>query len=69
MGPAWFQLARRLIIFALGAAIIIDALTDKQYVVPELIIGMIMVGVLPLDDFAHLLRRNGRRPPPKPGPD
>ena len=69
MGPAWFQLARRLIIFALGAAVIIDALTDKQYVVPELLIGMIMVGVLPLDDFAHLLRRNGRARHPPADPD
>ena len=66
MGPAWFVLVRRVVVFVLGAAVIIDALTDKQYVVPELVIGMIMVGVLPLDEFAHLLRRNGRAPPRPP---
>ena len=66
--PTWWPFLRRLVIFALGVAIVIDAFTDKQYVVPELIIGMIMIGILPLDDFAHLLRRNGRGPPRRTGP-
>lgn len=54
-----FAQIRRLVIFILGVAIMIDALWDRQYVVPELIIGMIMVGVLPIDDFIRSLR--GRR--------
>ena len=59
MGPPWWQFLRRVVIFALGVAIIIDALWDQQYVVPELIVGLIMTGVLPLDDLAHLVRRRG----------
>ena len=53
MGPAWFQLLRRVVVFALGAAVIIDALWDRQYVVPELIVGMIKVGVLPIDEVVE----------------
>lgn len=56
-----FARIRRLIIFLLGVAIMIDALTDRSYVVPELIVGMIMVGVLPIDDFVKSLTRSRRR--------
>jgi hypothetical protein len=55
-----FSRIRRLVIFILGCAIMIDALWDRQYVVPELIIGMIMVGVLPIDEFIASLRRKPR---------
>lgn len=63
MGLIRWQQFRRVVTFLLGVAIIIDALWDKQYVVPELIIGMIMVGMMPLEDFAKLIRRNGRSMP------
>jgi hypothetical protein len=55
-----FANIRRLVIFVLGVAIMIDALWDRQYVVPELIIGMIMVGVLPIDDFIRSFQRKPR---------
>ena len=69
-GPAastisWWGMLRRVVIFLLGVAIIIDALWDKSFVIPELIIGMILVGILPLEDFVRLvLRRNGASHPP-----
>lgn len=56
-----FANIRRLVVFILGVAIIIDSLWDRQYVVPELIIGMIMVGVLPIDDFVTSMRSRRRR--------
>lgn len=56
-----FARVRRVVIFVLGVAIMIDALWDRQYVVPELIIGMIMVGVLPIDEFIKSFRQPRRR--------
>lgn len=57
---------RRFVIFALGVGVVIEALTntnDNQ--VADLIIGLVMIGVLPLDD---LLRAYGqRRGPPNLG--
>ena len=56
-----FNVIRRIIVFALGVAIMIDALWDRQYVVPELIIGMIMVGVLPIDEAIKSMTASRRR--------
>lgn len=64
--PAWytrsgFPYIRRMVVFCLGVAIMIDALWDRQYVVPELIIGMIMVGVLPIDETLKSLAKRRNR--------
>ena len=56
-----FSAIRRLVVFILGCAIIIDALWDRSYVVPELIVGMIMVGVLPIDEFITGISKRRRR--------
>lgn len=64
--PSWFRIGfpalRRVVVFALGTAVIIDALTSKTYVVAELIIGMILVGILPMDEVLKSAtgRRRGR---------
>lgn len=57
---------RALVVFGLGVAIIVDALAGKQDVVAKLVVGMVMVGVLPLDSLAPLWR--GRDDPPPGGP-
>ncbi len=44
------QGARRLILWLLGAVLILDSITSTTQAVPELIVGLIMVGVLPLED-------------------
>ncbi len=63
IGRRW-QLFRRVVVFLLGAAIIIDALWDQKFVAVELVIGMILVGVLPLEDFMRIvMRRNGAKRP------
>lgn len=46
-----FAAIRHLIVFLLGVLIIIDGLNDATHTIPKLIIGMIMVGVLPLDSL------------------
>ena len=61
LGGYW-QAFRRVVIFLLGVSVIVDALWDQNFVVPELIVGMILVGILPLEDFMRIImRRNGRR--------
>ena len=55
-------MVRRIVVFLLGVAIIIDALWDQDFVVPELIVGMIMVGVLPVDEFVKSFQTRRRRP-------
>jgi hypothetical protein len=45
----WFDHARRVVVFLLGVAVVLDALLRAHDTATELIIGSIMVGVLPLD--------------------
>jgi hypothetical protein len=56
----WWQVIRRVVIFGLGVAVIVDALWDQKFVVAELIVGLILVGVLPLDDFMRIVLRARR---------
>lgn len=37
--------------FSLGVVVILESLNDRDDAVAELVIGMVMVGILPLDDF------------------
>ena len=58
--PPWWPTFRRIVVFLLGVCVIIDALFDRNYVVPELIMGLILVGVLPLDDLVRLVTHSNR---------
>lgn len=51
------QGARRLIVWVLGALLILDSLSSTTQAVPELIVGLIMVGVLPLEDVVMTYAR------------
>jgi hypothetical protein len=48
-----FAIVRRIVVFVLGIAIILDGLIGDTFTVPELIIGMIMVGVLPIENLTN----------------
>lgn len=56
-----FDGIRRVVIFSLGVFIIIDALLEQEVEVPELIIGMVMVGVLPIENLWDPVRTRFRR--------
>ena len=58
-GWAWFAAFRRLAVFGLGVVVIVSALIDPESdnTISMLIIGMIMIGVLPLDDVISTMRR------------
>jgi hypothetical protein len=56
-----FDWVRRVVVFVLGVAVIVDSLHNKTSPVAELVVGMIMVGILPLDDLARFLGRRGSK--------
>jgi hypothetical protein len=60
--PSWWAPFRRIVTFLLGCAVILDSLVEKNTAtVGKLVIGLILVGVLPLEDLIRLASRNGRR--------
>ena len=55
--PSWWLWVRRIVIFGLGVGVVVDAVGADRVNIWELVIGMILVGVLPLDDVARYLQR------------
>lgn len=56
--PPWWGRFRRVVVFLLGCAVILDSLLEKNTAtVGKLIVGLLMVGVLPLDDLVRLFAR------------
>jgi hypothetical protein len=46
-----FGRLRRLVTFLLGIAVIIDSLTRKQNAVAEIYAGLILLGLVPVDEW------------------
>lgn len=59
--PVWWQWIRRVVVFALGVALIVDSLFQRPNVIVRLLVGLVMVGVLPLDDLLRLVARHRHR--------
>jgi hypothetical protein len=57
MFTAFFDAVRRITIFILGVLIIIEALYEESVPIKSIILGMIMVGVLPLEDLLPWSRK------------
>ena len=55
-----FLLVRRVVVFVLGVAVVVDALLDNDgATLGRLIVGLLMIGVLPIDylvDIVHAAR-------------
>jgi len=59
-----FAVARRVIVFGLGCWTIGNALINPEERVGQLVIGMIMVGVLPIENVSSwFIRRNRNENP------
>ena len=57
-GPLWWLMFRRVVVFILGVAVIVDSLVEKSEAsVGKLVVGLILVGALPLDDLVRMVRR------------
>lgn len=52
-----FGLVRRVVVFGLGVWVIANALLNPEERVSQLIVGMVMVGVLPVDNILDRFRR------------
>ena len=65
--PSWWLWIRRVVIFGLGVGVVVDAVGADRVNIWELVIGMVLVGVLPLDDLARYLQR--KSPSDKSGDD
>lgn len=59
--PRWLWIFRRVVTFILGVAVILDSLFEKNEAsVGKLIVGLLLVGIPPIDDLMRLAGRNGR---------
>lgn len=71
-GPPWlvhFGPLRRLVVFLLGVATVVDALATTEQRVGELLVGLALLGIIPIDGLLDRLplrphRRNGDRSTP-----
>jgi hypothetical protein len=57
-----FTFFRRFVVFGLGCWVIGNALVNPEERVSQLLIGMVMVGVLPIE---NVFSWHGRREPPE----
>jgi hypothetical protein len=56
--PPWWVLARRILTFALGVAIIIDSLIEKNYSsIGKLVVGLLLIGIPPIEDIIKVIQR------------
>jgi hypothetical protein len=52
----WLDILRRTILFILGCFVILDSVVTKGTHVSELIVGLLLVGLVPLDSLAGRFR-------------
>ena len=58
-----FNGIRRVVVFSLGVLVIIESLNDRSDAVAELVIGMVLVGILPLEDLLPWQRHKKNQGP------
>lgn len=60
--PKWFRFARQVVIFLLGIGILLYSVVSQGHDVPFLITGLILVGIIPVEDaLSRISRRESRR--------
>jgi hypothetical protein len=68
--PHWFWMLRRVLTFVLGIVVILDSLLEKNEAsVGKLVVGLLMIGIPPVDDLVRLIGRNGHKKEPEPEPE
>lgn len=59
-----FRLARQVILFLLGVVVIIDGIFASNTPVPEIVTGLVLLGLVPIDDLMSRIPRPPRESPP-----
>lgn len=58
--PPWWMRFRQMVTFLLGVAVIIDSLVEKNTAtVGKLIVGLLLIGIPPMEDIIRLMKRRG----------
>jgi hypothetical protein len=58
--PEWWAGFRQVVTFLLGVAVIVDSLVEKNTAtVGKLVVGLLLIGIPPIEDIARLTRRKG----------
>lgn len=52
-----FRLARQVVLFLLGVVVIIDGIFSSNTPVPEIVTGLVLLGLVPIDDLMSRLPR------------
>ena len=61
-----FRLARQVILFLLGVVVIVDGIVSSGTPVPEIVTGLVLIGLVPIDDLMSRIPRPAQEsPPPK----
>ena len=62
--PRKWRLARQAVMFALGVAVIIDGLFSSGSIATEIVAGLVLIGLVPVDDLLSRLPKQGQDSPP-----
>lgn len=52
-----FRLIRQVVLFVLGVVVIIDGIVSSNSPVPEIVTGLVLLGLVPIDDLVSRLPR------------
>jgi hypothetical protein len=56
----WFALIRRVVAFCLGVSVILEAVVSAHNPIAEYVVGLILLGYVPIDELLSRLPRKGR---------
>lgn len=64
--PPWWFVIQRVVTFILGVGVIVDSLIEKDTATPaKLLVGLLLIGIPPIEDIIAMIRRNGHTVAPK----
>lgn len=62
--PSWFRLFRQVVIFLLGIGILLYAVVSQGHDIPFLVTGLILIGIVPIEDAISRLASRPKRSHP-----
>lgn len=56
--PAWFDVARQVVLFGLGVWLIVHAATTSGHDIPFLVTGLCLFGMIPFERLVDRMKNN-----------